>query len=407
MDADTPEEDRDVRMNKRGIDNSTETTYKAIKMATPPKKKTHISKVISQPTPKYTILSSNPSYNVPKPVSKTFTVPSNLNDKIKARSKLNTETSNKIKKSYLDASVRIERQEIPEGSKARVKFQFTPGYGANDPREVLENIFDHLKVIDPKAQVLPWDVEDKNHSGPIKMADLASDSPISKPDLKFYVDFPQNTTREGYSQGQKIWNVRVHLNTTIKEDKLKAVWSSKKRDIINSGLAFTSITMSCIQDSPKAFLIGTIAQGSTKGMNEQLINSRLENVVGIPGIRVSYQTIHQPGITKQLWDNAYRKARATTTSPTSRDFLDKKYAWVPEGLGVYVTNSGIADMARKKMMAMYGTTNEHGVPPVWPGGEECMRFVPLKESYINSDRTRAKVDRRFKLHVYLKANERL
>ena len=38
MDADTPEEDRDVRMNKRGIDNSTETTYKTIKMATPPKK---------------------------------------------------------------------------------------------------------------------------------------------------------------------------------------------------------------------------------------------------------------------------------------------------------------------------------------------------------------------------------
>ena len=64
-----------------------------------------------------------------------FTVPRNLNDKIKAHSKLNMETSNEIKKSYLDASVHIERQEIPEGSIVQVKFQFTPGYGANDPRE--------------------------------------------------------------------------------------------------------------------------------------------------------------------------------------------------------------------------------------------------------------------------------
>ena len=47
----------------------------------------------------------------------------------------------------------------------------------------------------------------------------------------------------------------------------------------------------------------------------------------------------------------------------SRDFLDsKKYAWAPEDLGVYVNNIEIADMARKKMMSMYGTTNEQGIP---------------------------------------------
>ena len=36
-----------------------------------------------------------------------------------------------------------------------------------------------------------------------------------------------------------------------------------------------------------------------------------------------------------------------------------------------------------------------------------MRFVPLKETYIFNERTRTKVDCRFKLHVHLKANERL
>ena len=115
------------------------------------------------------------------------------------------------------------------------------------------------------------------------MGDLADVSSIAKSDLKAYVDVPQSSIREGYSQGQKIWNVQIHINTTIKNDKFKDIWSSKKRDIVNKGLAFTSITRSCIQDSPKVFIIG-IAQGSTEGMNEQLINSKLENVVGIPGI---------------------------------------------------------------------------------------------------------------------------
>ena len=37
-----------------------------------------------------------------------------------------------------------------------------------------------------------------------------------------------------------------------------------------------------------------------------------------------------------------------------------------------------------------------------------MRFVPRKDtSFINSDKTRAKVDRRFKMLVFLKADERV
>ena len=39
-----------------------------------------------------------------------------------------------IKKSYLDVSAHIVRKEIENGSKVRVKFQFTPSFGANDPR---------------------------------------------------------------------------------------------------------------------------------------------------------------------------------------------------------------------------------------------------------------------------------
>ena len=393
---------KDVRANalanERKMDKGTETIKSKSKTVTPTKKSS--LKVKHQPYRQ----STNP-YMRTTHQNTNRTPPKTLNDKKKERSERNAATIQEIKRSYLDVSAHTVRKEIENGSKVRVKFQFTPTYGANDPREILTNIFEHLKVFDQTAQILPWDEGDNNHSGPIRMSDLADVSSIAKSDLKAYVDVPKSSIREGYSQGQKIWNVQVHINTTIKNDKFKDIWSSKKRDIINKGVVFTSITRSCIQDSPKAFLIG-IAQGSTEGMNEQLINSKLENVVGIQGIRVSYQTIHQPGITKQLWDNANRKAKATKAPHMSRDFLDKKYAWAPEGLGVYVNNIEIADLARKKMMSMYGTTNDQGIPPIWPGGE-CMRFVPLKDTYINSDKTRAKVDRRFKMHVFLKANERV
>lgn len=93
----------------------------------------------------------------PSPVNRT--PPKSLNDKKKERSEKNAATLKAIKKSYLDVSAHTVRKEIENRSKVRVKFQFTPSYGANDPREILTNIFDHLKVFDQKAQILPWDEE--------------------------------------------------------------------------------------------------------------------------------------------------------------------------------------------------------------------------------------------------------
>ena len=184
--------------------------------------------------------------------------------------------------------------------------------------------------------------------------------------------------------------MQIHLNTTISPTQFKDAWASKKGDIINAGgIQYMSITMLCIQDAPNSVLIG-VAQGSTEGLNEEIINSRLKTIVGIPGIRVSYQSIHQPGISKKLWDNANRKADSTKAKRYSTDYLDKKYAWAPEGLGIYVNNVADADEARKKMMTLYRSTDSKGVPPTWPG-VECMRFIPLKNTYIKSDKTRAKV----------------
>lgn len=314
--------------------------------------------------------------------------------------------SNLMKATYASKLSYVPRELIKGGNKIRIKFQFTPTFSANDPREIIGNILEHLEEIDDRAQVIQWDEEgSKNNVGPIKKRDLIQSSNFPKSELKKYVSVPSSTIREGYTQGMKIWNVQVQINTIVKKENFRALWVSKKKQVIGKGQKFTSINMSCIQDAPKAILIG-MAQGSTEGMNEEIINNKLEEVVGVKGIRVSYQTIHQPGITKKLWENANRKAKEVNAPKSSRDYLDKKYAWAPEGLGVYVSDPEIAEEARKKMMSIYGATDEQGIPPKWPGGE-CMRFIPLKESYIKSERTRKKVDRRVKMHVYLKAHERV
>ena len=331
---------------------------------------------------------------------------SSLKDNILKRDKTANEKVDSTINAYLNRATQNKRQLLKDGYKVRIKFSHTPSYGTTNPHEALVHVMSHMKYVDPKAQILPWDESNQNHSGPVASADLTKESTaIARNDLKFYADVPASTIQEGYTQGIKIWNMQVHINTTIAPEVFKDVWASKKGDILNEkGIQYMSITMSCIQDAPKSVLIG-VAQGSTEGINDHIINKKLETIVGIPGIRVSYQNIHQPGISKNLWDNANRKADATNARRNSRDYLDKKYAWAPEGLAVYVNNEEIADEARKKMMNLYGSTDANGVPPVWPGGE-CMRFIPLKSSFIKSDKTRAKVDRRFKLHVYLKAQER-
>ena len=397
MDEDEADVESAVR-NKREADKMLHANRYG-KIASPKKVRIANKKPITNPYMK----AAEKTTSAPKA---SFKPVSSLKDRVQQRSNLANKKINQTINNYLETATQSKRELLNDGFKVRIKFSHTPTYGATNPHEALVHVMSHMKYIDPKAQILPWDESNNNHSGPVASSDLMRNSTtVARNDLKFYADVPASTIQEGYTQGQKIWNMQIHLNTTISPTQFKDVWASKKGDILNAGgIQYMSITMSCIQDAPNSVLIG-VAQGSTEGMNEEIINSKLETIVGIPGIRVSYQSIHQPGISKKLWDNANRKADSTKAKRYSRDYLDKKYAWAPEGLGIYVNNVADADAARKKMMTLYGSTDPNGVPPTWPGGE-CMRFIPLKNSYIKSDKTRAKVDRRFKLHVYLKAQER-
>ena len=199
-----------------------------------------------------------------KPTPHQKSIISSLKDNILKRDNMANAKVDSTINAYLNRATQNKRQLLKDGYKVRIQefSQHTPSYGTTNPHEALVHVTSHMKYVDPKAQILPWDESNQNHSGPVASADLTKESTaIARNDLKFYA-------QEGYTQGIKIWNMQVHINTTISPEVFKDVWASKKGDILNErGIQYMSITMSCIQDAPKSVLIG-VAQGSTEGIND-------------------------------------------------------------------------------------------------------------------------------------------
>ena len=139
-------------------------------------------------------------------------------------------------------------------------------------------------------------------------------------------------------------------------------------------------------------------------MEMDSINANLAKAIGIEGVGVSYQSFHQPGITPAMWKEAGQMAARKSNDKRSRAFIREKYAWAPEGLCVYVSKQNEVTKARKVLIERYGECDEDGNLPTWPGGSR-MRFIPLKNTWIKNEKTRNKVEKRVKFHVYTKGNE--
>jgi hypothetical protein len=157
-----------------------------------------------------------------------------------------------------------------------------------------------------------------------------------------------------------------------------------------------------MQTSPTAYIIG-IAVGSTENQDVELLNQRLEKFTGIKGIEMSYQNIHQSGITPEFWKLANSKAAKNNPDKMSKEYLRTKYSWAPNGLAVYVPKREMVNVARKIMLRLFGKTI-NGNDPVWPDGSS-MRFLPIKGAVIKSEKTKEVVWKRLAYHIWLKANE--
>lgn len=244
--------------------------------------------------------------------------------------------------------------------------------------------------------MLPWN----EHSGlgPIQEEDLVN--PKNYMDtIKHYFHKPTYITM---LPGTPAYGIGVRFSVNSDKYEFLNKWNMKKREYkLNNRAAYT-ITLAPMQNSPTAFIIG-IAVGSSENQDFELLNDRLEQATGIKGIEVSYQNIHQSGITPEFWKMANNKASKSNSDRMSKEYLRTKYSWAPNGLAVYVPRREMVNAARKIMLRLYGKTVE-GNDPVWPDGSS-MRFLPIKGTAIKSDKTKEVIRKRLAFHIWLKANE--
>jgi hypothetical protein len=244
--------------------------------------------------------------------------------------------------------------------------------------------------------LLPWD--DHSGLGPINGDDLANPRNFTDT-IKHYFDKPAYVTIQ---PGNPAYGIGIRFSVDSPKYEFINKWNIRKREYkLNNRAAYT-ISLAPMQNSPSAFIIG-IAVGSTENQDIELLNQKLERESGIKGIEMSYQNIHQTGITPEFWKLANTKAAKISSDKMSRDFLRTKYLWAPNALALYVPKREMVNAARKIMLRKFGKASV-GQEIIWPDGSN-MRFLPIKGSNIRNPKTMEIVRKRLAYHIWLKANE--
>jgi hypothetical protein len=106
------------------------------------------------------------------------------------------------------------------------------------------------------------------------------------------------------------FGIGIRLSTNMAKFEFYNRWNAQKRVYKDSNKVAYSISFAPSQKSVSAYIIG-IAVGSTENQDYELLNKKLEEVTGITGIEVSFQNIHQIGVTQDFWDIANKKASTT------------------------------------------------------------------------------------------------
>ena len=296
------------------------------------------------------------------------------------------------------------KKKTPKENCIRLRFIFNSKKTGDKPQilQLLTSLMEIANMIDEEAMIMPWD-EIGFDNGPIDKNDVIYQNKLSISDAKRYLDLPIDVQRTGFTSGKTEYGLGVRITTSLTARIFKNSWDLTKKDRIQKGKKFIAVKLAELQHSPNAFLVGVVA-GSTEGMEIDSINKGLENETDIKGIGASYQQFHQPGITPAMWKEANQKAEQVSNDKKSRAYIRAKYSWAPEGLCIYVDSKKKVTEARKKLIGKYGECDKDGNLPIWPGGSR-MRFIPLKSTWIKNEKTRNKVEKRVKYHVYCKGNE--
>lgn len=234
------------------------------------------------------------NHTVPKQIKLTLKNPykiaqhQKLSDEIKS-----TRTTAKTSlASYMEAAK--EKQRVPNKHSIRLTTSFTPRLsGAGEFKRVARELLAYAREFAPEAMLLPWD--DHSGLGPINKDDLANPRNMTDT-IKHYFDKPAYVIIQ---PGNPAYGIGIRFSVNSPKYEFINKWNIRKREYkLNNRAAYT-ISLAPMQNSPSAYIIG-IAVGSTENQDIELLNQKLERESGIKGIEMSYQNIHQSGITPEF-----------------------------------------------------------------------------------------------------------
>ena len=78
--------------------------------------------------------------------------------------------------------------------------------------------------------------------------------------------------------------------------------------------------------------------GSTEDQHTDLLNARIETVLGIQGVECSVQALNQSGIANLYWDKADNYAMASRNA-RSANWKRDKFKMSPRGLVIYTADA--------------------------------------------------------------------
>ena len=298
-----------------------------------------------------------------------------------------------------------EKQRKQHSNEVRLRFTYKNNNGpATTFKSVLQNLLTIANTFDKEAMIMTWEYE-KEH-GPKKLIDLQTEI-VHDREFMRYMNVPVKNKTHGFTtKGTTYYDIGVRFSTNLELQVFKDSWDLKKREIIAKQQQFLPVRIAEVQDGPEAYIIG-IAAGSTEGMSYQAINDNISDIVGVEGIRASYQKYHQTGITKDYWKRADQKAAETKAARNSRAYNEVRYKWAPEALCFYVLDKTKQKEARLAMIKKFGVHKKNVEIPAFPGGSR-MRFVPLKQQGpITSPIAHNKVSQQLRVHTWMKVHEKL
>ena len=257
-------------------------------------------------------------------------------------------------------------------------------------RQTLEECMKQGQRIDSTFGILPWKT-----AKPLPTLFTKQKIPkMTYDELLSYLRPPmQGMSLQQVKQGR---NFKWKINTTFNgETELFADrWG---RAVLNTFYVSDYPTQ-----SEQTFCAG-MCMGSTEKQVLGKINTELEEITGIEGIRASIQNIYHRGVTTALW----KEARSMATKADGKIDNTLKHMYAPSGIQIFVPERTMVKKAQNILYQKYGRNveDEFGnkdAYPTWPGGAQ-MKFVPHAENNMSS-KNREKIGERIKMHTIMKRN---